>query len=164
MRKSMTNWASHKIFLTATAIAAAMLFFYFFFVPSADAPGYGNATIAFPEKGVVVLAEVADTVEARAQGLSGRRELLEGSGMWFVFEEEGEYGFWMKDMRFSIDIIWLDARLRIVDMWENASPDSFPEVVMPKVPARYVLEVPAGFAAAHSLAVGDGAAIVRKSE
>ena len=92
------------------------------------------------------------TFGERALGLSGR-ESLEG-GMWFVFPEADYYSFWMKDMKFPIDIIWVSDDFEIVDIKENVSPDSFPETFRPKAKALFVLEVPAGFSKTHQIHIG----------
>ena len=101
---------------------------------------------------------VANTPTARAQGLSGRASLPDSSGMLFVFDMPGNYGFWMKDMQFPLDIIFADASGRIVSVYQNLSPQTYlanpPQVFYPAAPALYVLEVPAGFAAAHGISVG----------
>ena len=114
----------------------------------------GNAT---------VVADVSDTDILREQGLSGRTSLPDGTGMWFEFDTDGSYGFWMKDMDFSIDIVWVNASYTVVTVAANVSPDTYfkqspPEVFYPTTPARYVLELPAGYAAAHDIA--DGTRIV----
>ena len=54
-----------------------------------------------------IIAHVSDTLETRGLGLSGRISLEEGRGMLFVFDTPGRYGFWMKDMNLSIDIIYI---------------------------------------------------------
>src|SRR4051812_48326835 len=59
-------------------------------------------------EGKIISIEVADTPEARERGPSGRESLPQGSGVLFVFDAPATYGFWMKDMRFPIDIVWLD--------------------------------------------------------
>ena len=106
----------------------------------------------------VVRVEVADTEAAREQGLSGRTSLPEGSGMLFVFDAPGTYGFWMKDMNFSLDMIFADVSGKVVTVDQNLSPESYyqnpPQTFYPSAPAKYVLEVPAGFAAAHGIAAG----------
>lgn len=104
--------------------------------------------------GVSVLVEIADTPENKQRGLSGRSSLPEGSGMLFIFDTDDEWGIWMKDMLFPIDIIWANTEGRVVGVVENASPDSYPKVFSPSRPARYVLEVPAGFAAEHKIREG----------
>jgi uncharacterized membrane protein (UPF0127 family) len=76
-------------------------------------------------------------------------------GMLFVFAKDGTYSFWMKDMRFSIDIVWLDAAGRIVFAAEDVAPQSYPAIITPRTKARYVLEVSAGYMRAHGISVGD---------
>jgi uncharacterized membrane protein (UPF0127 family) len=102
-----------------------------------------------------VLAEVASTTQQKSDGLSGRYGLQEGTGMLFVFDTPLIEGFWMKDMRFSLDILYADSTGKIVTLFENLSPDTYPKAFRPTVPAQYVLELPAGYVAAHSIAVGD---------
>lgn len=105
--------------------------------------------------GAEVKADVADTLARRTQGLSGRSTLPEGAGMLFVFDESDKHGIWMRDMRFAIDIFWLDDDMHVVAIKENADPSSYPETFYPESSARYVLEVPAGFTLAHGIARGD---------
>lgn len=101
---------------------------------------------------------LADTPAKRTQGLSGRSGLGENEGMLFIFPEEGMYGFWMKDMNFSIDIIWIDSDGKVVHIAKSASPDSYPTSFSPPKPARYVLEVRAGFAEQYGVGEGDAVA------
>lgn len=105
--------------------------------------------------GVPILLEVADTETARAKGLSGRDRLPDGHGMLFVFDTEDKYGMWMKDMKFPIDILWLDSEYRIVAAEHVVTPDTYPKVFYPPVPARFVLELPAGFAKENDFKIGD---------
>lgn len=109
-----------------------------------------------------VAVEVANTDAARSLGLSGRTSLAEGSGMLFIFDTPGNYGFWMKDMNFPIDILFIDASGGIVSIAADASPAGYhqdpPQVFYPAAPAKYVLEVPAGFAARHGIKAGQTAA------
>lgn len=101
-----------------------------------------------------VAVEVADTDQLRVDGLSGRTGLAEGAGMLFVFGYDEAWGIWMKDMRFALDIIWADAEGKIVHIEESAQPDSYPTIFRPGTPARYVLEVPAGFVEREGIEVG----------
>lgn len=112
-----------------------------------------NTTVTF--KNVVVNADVADTALLREKGLSGRTSLPERRGMWFVYQKDGVYSYWMPDMNFPIDIIWFDENLQVVYMEENATPESYPHIFTPNAPARYVLEVPAGFAQQNEVSFGD---------
>jgi uncharacterized membrane protein (UPF0127 family) len=88
--------------------------------------------------------QVADTDPARTLGLSNRTFLVEGTGLLFVFEEDGYYPFWMKDMNFPIDIIWINEQKQIVHIAHSVDPDTYPLTVVSQESARYVLEIPAG--------------------
>jgi uncharacterized protein len=88
-----------------------------------------------------IVVEVADTDESRARGLSGRQSLGEDEGLLFVFETIGNHGFWMKEMHFPIDIIWLDEEKKVVHIESGVKPETFPRVFYPSYPAKYVLEV-----------------------
>ena len=68
------------------------------------------------------------TTEAGFQkGLSGRVSLPSNQGMLFNFKEIDRHCIWMKDMKFNIDIAWLDASAKVIDVKENVSPDTYPE-------------------------------------
>lgn len=99
-------------------------------------------------------AELATTPQEQEQGLSGRLALAQGSGMFFVFDHPDKWGIWMKDMRFPIDILWADENGMIVTIEKNVSPATYPNSFYPTVPSSYVLELPAGFADALSIATG----------
>lgn len=111
--------------------------------------------------GEEIVVVKADTPALHEQGLSGREKLGHNEGMLFVFTEPQPYGFWMKDMHFSIDIIWFDENHRIVDVWENATPQSYPKVFTPRTSAQFVIEVPAGFFSGHNLKIGNTFEILR---
>ena len=63
--------------------------------------------------------------------------------MLFVFEQLGYPGIWMKDMQFSIDVLWLDQTNTIVDIREVVSPETYPQVFAPKAKSIFVIELPA---------------------
>lgn len=132
------------------ALAAAILA-YAVFVP-AGSPADEKPTLRVG--GETVRVTVMDTPKERAQGLSGREGLEKDEGMLFVFPEDGTHGFWMKDMLFSIDILWLSESGEVVDLYTHVSPSTYPRVFEPKRTARYVLELPAGFAEAHGVEEG----------
>ena len=105
--------------------------------------------------------DMAVLPEERRQGLSGREHMAQDAGMLFVFEEEQQLHFWMKEMRFPLDIIWIDAQCRLVGVSAevptpvpNAGNDEIPRAQSP-LPARFVLEVNAGEAARNGLSAGD---------
>ena len=101
-----------------------------------------------------IYIKIAKTTAELTKGLSGRPTLAENSGLFFIFPYNDTHGIWMKEMNFPIDIIWLDENLKIVAIKENAMTESYPEVFTPSTPARYVLEVPAGFVQKNKISVG----------
>lgn len=109
--------------------------------------------------GQKIKVDLALTPAQQNQGLSGRSALLENEGMLFVFDTPGKYSFWMKDMNFPIDMIWIQgentADLKIVYIKKNARPELYPETYGPDREANYVLEVVSGFAEKNNLQVGD---------
>lgn len=117
-----------------------------------SSPASSTSEVFFGSTAVPV--EVAATPEARVHGLSGRASLPTGSGMLFVFDNDGEWSFWMKDMKFSLDIIWANSAGRVVTVLPSVSPDTYPKRFSPSLPARFVLEVPAGFAREHNIYEG----------
>lgn len=105
-------------------------------------------------QGVHILVRLADTDKTRQLGLSYFSQLPENQGMLFSFPQVGTYGFWMKDMNFPIDIIWIDENLKIIDRTINVLPSSFPNIFTPKAPVNYVLEIPANTADQYGFFVG----------
>ncbi len=118
----------------------------------------GDSALVLPN-GKVIATEIADTLAQRSAGLSGRTSLDTNSSMTFVFDKESYYSFWMPDMNFPIDIVWLDSQYRIVDVVKNIKP--MPELEqnnLPtytnKEPAMYVIEFNAGFFDLNNLTKG----------
>ena len=99
--------------------------------------------------------EIVDTQELREKGLSERMSLEKNKGMLFVFEKPGTPGFWMKDMNFAIDIIWIDKDNKVVEITNSITPETFPEVFYSKEPIQYVLEVNAGWAKENDVQLRD---------
>ena len=93
-----------------------------------------------------VRTELAKTGEEKAKGLSYRNCLNPDSGMLFSYELPGDYCYWMKDMNFSIDMIWLDEEKRVVTIKDSVSPSTYPQSFCPDKQASYVLEVADGYA------------------
>ena len=108
--------------------------------------------VDFPD-GFAVTAELAVDIESRARGLMFRDKMHEDQAMLFVFEEEDIHSFWMKNMRFAIDILWLDRDKRIVHIEAHVPPcprEPCPSYT-PAAAAAYVLELQAGSAERHGL-------------
>lgn len=99
----------------------------------------------------IIKVDLALTQKEQERGLSGRKSLAENEGMLFVFSKPAENYFWMKDMFFPIDIIWIDDNFNIVFIEKNALPESYPETFGPNKKSKYVLELGANFAEKNNL-------------
>lgn len=102
--------------------------------------------------------EIAQTEAEMSRGLSGRKNLSQNSGMLFVYEKNNIPMFWMKDMNFALDIIWLNENKVVVGIEKNVKPESYPQTFSPKQQIKYVLEVNANFADKQQIKIGDKAA------
>lgn len=109
------------------------------------------------------LAEVADTLPTRARGLSGRPALPPDRAMLFIFSSAARHGFWMKGMRFPLDIIWIkdDRVLSVSESLPPARDGQWP-VYYPPEPVQLVLEVSGGTAARLGIRAGDPVSVVKK--
>lgn len=102
-------------------------------------------------------AEVAVTAEERSLGLMFRETLLPGTGMLFVFPREGRHGFWMKNTLIELDIVFIGADRKVVDIARRAQPcraEPCPQY-FPAGPAAYALEIAGGLADRYGIAAGD---------
>ena len=110
-------------------------------------PKYVKRTVSYGK--TIFRVDVADSFRKISRGLMGRESVPKYGGMLFVFGKPGRYGFWMLNMRFSIDIIWLDQSGRAVHVWKNAETcrSIFScRTVAPREYAKYVIEINAGMA------------------
>jgi len=114
---------------------------------------YAKKEIKIGDKNISV--DFSDTDCKRTLGLSGRESLIKDEGMLFAFEKQGNYGFWMKDMKFPIDIIWIKEDFSVSGIVGNFSPEDYPKVLGNNYLAKYVLEVPTGFSAENNIKVGN---------
>jgi uncharacterized membrane protein (UPF0127 family) len=106
---------------------------------------------------IKLIAYVAESDEQRTKGLSVKNALLENEAMIFIFKTEGQHAFWMKNMKFPIDIIWLNNDKSVVHIEHNLQPyilDIFCQIYNPNTNSLYVLETAAGFAHRHGIAEG----------
>ncbi len=108
--------------------------------------------------GHTIQVEVAVTNSQKEKGLGGRESLAPDRGMLFVYPNRDRYGFWMKDMRFPLDYIWIDGTT-IVDLSQHVpAPKTAgepPIELSPKVPVDKVLEVNAGVIEKLGIKIGD---------
>ncbi len=116
-----------------------------------------EATIAVGQTALQV--QLAVTPDQQSLGLGYRNELAPGTGMLFVFNVPSMQTFWMKGMRFCLDIVWVSS-MEVVAAAENACPDpaGTPDADRPiqtsPEPVQYVLEVPAGWLKSHGYGAG----------
>ncbi len=87
--------------------------------------------------------EIARTDEERARGLMFRKSLPEDRGMLFIFENERDHHFWMKNTYIPLDMIFINSNLEVVGIFENATPMSLDSISIGKS-SRYVLEINGG--------------------
>jgi len=110
-------------------------------------------------RGSRITAEVADTRASQVQGLSGRSLLPQDRGMLFVYPDKKNRNFWMKGMRFPLDVVWIADRV-VVGIQENIpheSEDGSTVRFQSNAPVDMVLEVNAGWVAEHGVKRGDRA-------
>ena len=106
---------------------------------------YASAIVTTSD-GIEIPVEIADTFEKRSLGLGKRTTLKKNWGMLFIFKKKRPHKFWMKNMKFPLDIIWLDNN-RIVYILKNVAPSRIgvsPPILEPIYPANFVLEIAAG--------------------
>lgn len=100
--------------------------------------------------------QLATTDAARVQGLSGVDHLNANGGLLMVFQSDGKWDIWMKDMKIPLDIIWMNNEKKVVYIVTDASPDlGTSKIFKPTDAARYVLEVPAGTVKNAGIQVGN---------
>jgi len=106
-------------------------------------------------KNSIIKVEIADDFEEQIKGLSNRDSLDDNSGMLFVFPDKQIRRFWMKDMRFPLDIIWINDN-KIVKIDKNLPPEGEKpqNIYSSEIPVNYVLEVNGGYCSKHNINVG----------
>jgi len=128
----------HEIVFSRLALSIFIIIMFvlvaFFNQPSANVVNnydISGSKLILPN-GNVIAVEIADTFKQRSKGLSGRDNLNADSAMLFVFDKESYYSFWMLDMNFPIDIVWLDSEYKVVDIAKNIKP--MPELTQNDLP------------------------------
>jgi uncharacterized membrane protein (UPF0127 family) len=124
-----------------------------------EPPFVNEGTLAFLDAASldtlkVVEIEIADTEKKRNQGLMWRRSMPENAAMLFIFEREQPLSFWMKNTYISLDIMYVNQAMEIVSISEFTIPHS--DASLPsRAPAKYVVEVNAGFSSKFGIKPGD---------
>jgi hypothetical protein len=122
------------------------------------APRPANTLVMLPD-GSTVHVELATTPAQKAYGLMGRTQLPEGRGMLFIDQQESRQAYWMYHCKIGLDIVWMDADHRIVEMSPDTPACRGKSSTCPdyggQEPSQYVLELPVGDIARHHLKVGE---------
>ncbi len=153
IRKEITR--AVIVIVATISLLAACVVYSKVLLGSANKQYWGNSAGFLEINGKIFNIETASTSRERLRGLSGRNYLCPECGMLFVFEEKGNYSFWMKDMQFDLDIIWI-ADSRVVGIEKNI-PHSQGRlrVVRPKMNVDKALEINAGSSDARGILIGD---------
>lgn len=114
----------------------------------------------------VVYVEIMDKPSERARGLSGRESLGESQGMLFIYPGSRRHSFWMKEMNFALDIIFIDEG-KVVEIHEDVpvpvgGQDGREIKIQTKLETEWVLEVNAGWVESNGVEVGDAVQLVSK--
>ncbi len=118
-----------------------------------------NTTTNFVKiKNLIIPVDLAITPDQQAKGLSIKNILNESQGMLFPFHNPGDYSFWMKDMKFPLDILWINSDNKIVHIEKNLQPCVFFLLCPSYSPhsiSKYVLEVNSNYTTKNNITVGD---------
>ncbi|MFL6474057.1 MAG: DUF192 domain-containing protein [Nitrososphaera sp.] len=158
--------------ITATAIAV-MVFFYPTNVnhiegqqakmqdisggEATNPAGNGYRQVNVTANGRTLIADISATNEQMTKGLAIKDQLDENQAMLFVFENEAEHTFWMKDMKFPIDIIWINADKTVIHVEHNLQPCStvlLCTTYKANGNSLYVLETVGGFTQKYGITNG----------
>lgn len=172
LRKNVKKFFWITVIFIGAAFLTAVLFVIYpkFFISSnivliteedgqKEIPKDSEPTVIFPDKNLSVKVELAANPYQWSTGLMFRDKLEENSGMMFVFPNETTRNFWMKNVSFALDIIFISKDLEVADIKENFEPCPSFQLICPsyfsKKPATFVLEVNAGFVAKNGIRMGD---------
>jgi uncharacterized membrane protein (UPF0127 family) len=102
-----------------------------------------------------IKVEIRKNFLEKAIGLMFRKKLEKNEGMLFVFDKECFASFWTFGMLFSIDIVWMNEKMEVVDIKENLKPFKFWKFYKPRKASKYALEVNSGFVKENKIKIGD---------
>jgi uncharacterized membrane protein (UPF0127 family) len=128
--------------------------------------GHKFRTINFDHKikinNTIFDANFANTEILRNKGFSDVKEINENQAILFIFDQPSMQTFWMKDMNFDLDILWIDENNKIIKIDKNISKNSYnknnpalSEILHSPAPVKYVLEIKAGVSEKNKINIGD---------
>jgi len=132
-----------------------------FVLATSNMPAQKSVSVEFPNSGVSLNVEVADTPYMLGRGLMFRQKMFIDSGMLFVFPQPQELKFWMKNTLMPLDMIFISENFTIVNIAENAQPcvSESCKIYSSIAPAKYTIETNAGFVRTNGIKVGDSVRI-----
>jgi len=147
-----------KVLIIYGLLVAVILFFVFLRFRGIDLfPNFGGNNAKATISSQTFNIEIADDEDEQIKGLSDRESLDKDSGMLFILETKGRYGFWMKNVNFPLDLIYISDN-KIVDIKKNAEPKSATDtnipVYEPRNDANYVLEINGGLSDEYGFEIG----------
>ena len=118
--------------------------------------GCSSNTVYFPDHDLTINIELAKTDEQKTKGLMFRETLKENQGMLFIFEEEKQRSFWMKNTLIPLDIIFIDSNFNIINIEEAVPCEEDPcQSYKSLKPAKYVLEINKGVSKQNNIQPGE---------
>jgi uncharacterized membrane protein (UPF0127 family) len=156
--RERSHQLKNKILLTMVSILALIFFILYFFNLTHSRPYIVKKRI----NNVMMDIEYARTNNQQKLGLSRRESLLDNHAMLFIFPNEEPLFFWMHEMKFPIDIIWLDKNCKIIDISPKLQPceeNKTCPIISPKGLSQYVLETVSGFAEKNQLMVNQSLSV-----
>ena len=122
--------------------------------PAAKPEIQGTVTFASGDNPRTIDVEIARSAYEHSKGLMDRTSMPHSQGMLFIFDDMSPRSFWMRNTRISLDIIFVDDKYKVVSIQKNAVPMS-EESLPSEGPAKYVVEVNAGFTDLYNIRPGD---------
>lgn len=160
MIKLKLYWKIYKIwffrfFLLAITIVVFLIGYWYFEKQKTETKIFADyQAIEIKKNKTKLKLFLADTPKKSVAGLSIVTSLPKHHGMLFTFPEKSYHSFWMKNMKISIDIIFLNDG-KVTDILENITPETYPQTFTSSVPANQVIEINAGESKLLGLKVGD---------
>lgn len=103
-----------------------------------------------------VKMDTLETKQEQMKGYTNRKRPPDNHGFLYVLDKPSRYAYWMKNMLFSTDVVWLSADFRVVDLKAAIAPETYPDQIFePVQPASYMLEFADGFIPRHGIEIGD---------
>lgn len=123
-------------------------------LPNSTTASKGSSCTGLMLKDLCFQVDRADTEVRRQMGLSRRDNLPQDHAMVFTFDSSSRQCMWMRDMKFPIDIIWLDEKKKVLKIENNVAPETYPTTFCADG-SKYVIEINAGLAKSLDLSLGD---------